>query len=154
MSKRFFVSLMLSVSCALLLAACGGSDTTTTNSTNTTAANKTATTTTTPTTTTSTPMTTTTPATTTSTPATTTTSGSGDKIGVAECDDFIEKYEACIKAKVPEATRVQFNATLKQWRDSWRQAASTPQGKAGLAQGCKMIAEQAKQSMKPYGCDF
>lgn len=148
MSKRFFVSLMLSVSCALLLAACGGSETPTTNSTNATGANQTATTTTTTTTTTS------TPATTTNTPATTTTSGSGDKVGVAECDDFIAKYEACISSKVPEAARAQFNTSLKQWRDSWRQAASTPQGKAGLAQGCKMIAEQSKQSLKPFGCDL
>ncbi len=147
MSKRFFVSLTLSITAALLLAACGGSETTT-NSTNATGANKTETTTTTTTTTTS------TPATTTNTPATTTTSGSGDKIGVAECDDFIAKYEACISSKVPEAARAQFNTSIKQWRDSWRQAASTPQGKAGLAQGCKMIAEQSKASLKPFGCDL
>ena len=30
-----------------------------------------------------------------------------DKIGVAECDDFIDKYEACITGKVPEAARAQ-----------------------------------------------
>jgi hypothetical protein len=149
MSKRFFVSLSLSVFCALALAACGGSDTTT-NSTNTTAANKTATTTTTPaTTTTSTPATTTT-----STPATTTNSGSGDKIGVAECDDYLAKYEACLTTKVPEAARAQFNSALAQTRSSWRQIASTPQGKAGLAQACKMATEQTKTAMKPYGCEF
>jgi ABC-type Fe3+-hydroxamate transport system substrate-binding protein len=146
--KRILVSLALSVSCALLLAACGGSDTTTNNSSNATSGNKTATTTSSPATTTSTPATTTT-----SSPATTTAS-SGDKIGVPECDDFIAKYEACITGKVPEAARAQFNSTLKQWRDSWRQAAATPQGKAGLAQGCKMSAEQARASMKSFGCDF
>jgi hypothetical protein len=148
MVKRFFVSLALAVACALLLIGCGGS--TETNSSNATTANKTATTTT--TTTTSTPATTTT-----STPAstpTTTASTTGDKIGVPECDNFIEKYEACITGKVPEAARAQFNATLKQWRDSWRQAAATPQGKAGLAQGCKVAADSARQSMKAFGCDF
>jgi hypothetical protein len=155
MLKRSFVSLALSISCALLLTACG-SDTATTNSSNATASNQTATTTTTtttstPATTTSTPASTATPATTTTT---TTTASSGDKIGVPECDDFITKYEACISGKVPEAARAQFNSTLKQWRDSWRQAAATPQGKAGLAQGCKMSAEQARQSMKSFGCDF
>jgi hypothetical protein len=151
MLKRSFVSLALSISCALLLTACG-SDTATTNSSNATASNQTATTTT--TTTTSTPATTTSTPASTSTPATTTTASSGDKIGVPECDDFITKYEACISGKVPEAARAQFNSTLKQWRDSWRQAAATPQGKAGLAQGCKMSAEQARQSMKSFGCDF
>jgi hypothetical protein len=73
---------------------------------------------------------------------------------VPECDDYITKYEACITGKVPEAARAQFNSSLKQLRDSWRQAASTPQGKAGLAQGCKMATEQARASMKSFGCTF
>ena len=148
MNKRIFFSLTVSVSCVLLLlAACGGTETSSTNSSNATAANQTATST-------STTTTTSTPATTTSTPAMTTTASSSEKIGIPECDDFIAKYEACISGKVPEAGRAQFNSSLKQWRDSWRQAASTAQGKAGLAQGCKIIAEQTKQSMKPYNCEF
>ena len=145
MLKRFLVSLSLALACALLLAACGGSDTTTTNSSNTTAANKTTTTTTT---------TTSTPTTTTTTPPTTTTVPVGDKIGVPECDDFIAKYEACISSKVPEAARAQFNTSLKQWRESWQKAASTPQGKSALAQGCKMSAEQSRAAMKSFGCTF
>jgi hypothetical protein len=149
MMKRIFVSLALSVSCALLLAACGGSDTTSNNASNTGAANHTTTT-----TTTSTPATTTTATPAATTTTTTTTTTAGDKIGIPECDDFIAKYEACISGKVPEAARAQFNSTLKQWRDSWRQAAATPQGKAGLAQGCKMSAEQARASMKSFGCEF
>jgi hypothetical protein len=94
-----------------------------------------------------------TPATTT-TPSTTASTGSGEKIGVPECDDFITKYEACVSSKIPEAARAQFNTTLKQWRDSWRQAAGTSQGKAGLVQVCKASIEQARQSMKSYGCEF
>ena len=152
MSKRFLVSLSLFIACALMLAACGGSDDAANNSSTANASNKTATTTTTTTTT-------STPATTTSSPATTTTSttttaSSSDKIGVPECDDFITKYEACISGKIPEAARAQFNMTLKQWRDSWRQAAATPQGKAGLVQVCKASVEQARQSMKSFGCEF
>lgn len=151
MVTRFFSSLALALACALLFIGCGGGAET--NNSNATTANQTATTTT-STTTTSTPATTTT---TTSTPASTpatTASTTGDKIGVPECDNFIEKYEACITGKVPEAARAQFNATLKQWRDSWRQAAATPQGKAGLAQGCKVAADSARQSLKAFGCDF
>lgn len=149
MCKRFFASLALSAACALLLAGCGGSETTT-NGSNQTGANKTTTTT---TTTTSTPATTSTTSTTTSTPATTTT-GAGSDIGVPECDDFLTKYEACVTGKVPEAARAQYNASLKMWRDSWRQAASTPQGKATLAQGCKMAAEQSRASLKSFGCEL
>lgn len=85
---------------------------------------------------------------------TSTTSSSGDKIGVPECDDFIAKYEACVSGKVPEMVRAQFNTAMKTWKDTWRQAASTPEGKAGLAAACKQAAEQQKTAMKPYGCDF
>ena len=154
MFKRFFAALTFALSCALLLAGCGSSETT--NGSNQTSANKTTTT-----TTTSTPATTTTttgtPATTATMPTpptTTTTTASGDKIGVAECDDFIDKYEACITGKVPEAARAQWNSTLKQWRDSWKQLAANPQTRSTLAAACKMAADQTRQSMKPYGCDF
>lgn len=131
-----------------MLAACGGTEAPANNSSTANASNKSATTTTTTTTT-------STPATTTATPAsTTTTASSGEKIGVPECDDYLAKYEACLTTKVPEAARAQFNSSLEQTRSSWRQIASTAQGKAGLAQACKMAAEQTKTSMKPYGCDF
>jgi len=90
---------------------------------------------------------------TTTTGSTTTTSSTGDKIGVPECDDFIARYEACV-GKMPEMARAQFNTAMKTWRDSWRKAASTPEGKAGLAAACKQAAEQQKAAMKPYGCDF
>jgi hypothetical protein len=33
------------------------------------------------------------------------TASSSDKVGVSECDDYIEKYEACITKNVPEAAR-------------------------------------------------
>lgn len=144
--KRTFIPLGLCVLFALLLAACSSSETTSNNTTaNTASSNKTTTTT---TTTTSTPATTTSPA------STTTASSSREKIGVAECDDFLTKYEACVSGKVPEAARVQYKATIEQWRKSWRELAANPQTKATLAQACKTSAEQARQSMKSFGCDF
>jgi hypothetical protein len=39
-------------------------------------------------------------------------------------------------------------------RTAWKQAAATPQGKAGLAQGCKMALDNAKTSMGSYGCSW
>ena len=94
---------------------------------------------------------------TTSTPATTTTTtktSSGEKIGIAACDDFIDKYEACVNSKVPEAQRATYQSTLKQWRDSWRELAKNPMTKGTLEAACKQAAEQAKTSMKAYDCTF
>ena len=139
--KRTFIPLVLCLGLGLLLVACGGSDssTNTTNTTNTTTtSNKGGSSNTTSTTTTS----------------NTTSSSSGEKIGIAECDDFIAKYEACVNSKVPEAQRAQYKPTLEQWRSSWRSLASNPQTKGTLAGVCKTSLEQAKASMKSYGCDF
>lgn len=144
MLKKIFIPLMLSAACALFLVGCGGSETTSTNTTSDTAGSKS--------TTSSTPSTPSTPATT-SSPATTT-STSGEKIGVPECDDFLAKYEACVLSKVPAAARAQYESSLATWRKTWRETASTPQGKAGLAMGCKMASDQSKTSMKSFGCEF
>jgi hypothetical protein len=86
-------------------------------------------------------------------PAATTVS-TGDKIGVAECDDYIAKYEACINGKVPEAARAAYKTSFETLRTSWKKAAETPQGKAALAQGCKTALEQAKTAFGSYGCTW
>jgi hypothetical protein len=87
-----------------------------------------------------------------STPATTTAASTGEKIGIADCDDFIAKYEACVTDKVPEVARAQYKAGVEQWRTSWRQLAANPSTKATLAGVCKQAAESARTSMKSYNC--
>lgn len=131
MTKRLPLLLGFSLCAALLLVACGGANTNTAT-TNSGATNTAA------------------------TPASgsSTTASTGDKIGVAECDDFIAKYESCVNSKVPEAARATVKTSLETWRNSWRELAKTPQGKAGLAQACKSAHEQAKTSMGAYGCTW
>ncbi|MCY7344853.1 MAG: hypothetical protein LH614_01430 [Pyrinomonadaceae bacterium] len=69
------------------------------------------------------------------------TASSGDKIGVPECDEYIEKYEACVKGKVPEAARGLMQSSIEQMRKSWKQVAAQPQAGAALAGGCKQARE-------------
>jgi hypothetical protein len=83
-----------------------------------------------------------------------TTASTGDKIGVPECDDYLDKYENCVSSKVPEAARAQYQATLTQTRKSWRDLAANPQTKASLAAACKTATESARQSLKSLGCEF
>jgi hypothetical protein len=138
MSKRSYIILTLCVSCTLVLIACGG--TTNTNyapATNAPAGNTNAGK----------------AATNTATPASTT-AATGDKIGVPECDDYLDKYETCVSSKVPEAARAQYQSTLAQTRKSWRDLAANPQTKASLAAACKTATESARQSMKTLGCEF
>ncbi len=136
--RAFVLTLTAGVTCALMLACGGATNENTTTTTNT----KTTTTTTNTTTTTATPV------------VATTTESMGDKIGVPECDEYIAKYEACIKGKVPEAARAAMQSSFDTARKSWKDMAATTQGKAGLATACKTATDAAKQSMKAYGCDF
>jgi hypothetical protein len=98
--------------------------------------------------------TTTTPTTSASPAATTTASTSGGTTGVPVCDEYIEKYEKCLNDKVPEAARAQLRSSLETTRKAWKEAAATPQGKAGLAQGCQTALNTAKQTMSAYGCTW
>ena len=82
---------------------------------------------------------------------TSTTAAAGD-IGVAACDEFLKKYEACVSGKVPAAAQATFKTSLDTWRSSWKKLAETPQGKAGLETACKSALEQAKTSLSSYGC--
>ena len=82
------------------------------------------------------------------------TTAAAEKIGVAECDDFIAKYDACVSSKVPEMARAQYKTGIEQWRKSWHTLAANPQTRATLAKVCKDTVAQAQQSMKAYGCKF
>jgi hypothetical protein len=85
---------------------------------------------------------------------TSTTTTSGDKIGVAECDEFLAKYEACVSGKVPAAGQAALKSSLDQWRKSWKDLAANPQTKGTLAAACKTAADSAKTSMNAYGCSW
>ena len=81
--------------------------------------------------------------------------GGGEKIGVPECDDFIAKYEACISAHVPAAQRTQYKENIEGYRKAWRQQiTANPDVKAALPAACKRHLEQARITMKQFGCEF
>jgi hypothetical protein len=82
-----------------------------------------------------------------------TTSAAGE-IGVAECDDFLKKYEACVSGKVPAAAQATFKSSMEQWRTSWKQLAANPQTKATLAAACKSSMDTAKTSLASYNCTW
>jgi hypothetical protein len=79
---------------------------------------------------------------------------SAGSIGVPECDEYLDKYQACIEDKVPEAVRPSLVQALDQTRAGWKKAAATTQGKESLAAACKQAMETAKQTMSSYGCQW
>lgn len=39
--------------------------------------------------------------------------------GIASCDDFLTKYDACVSSKVPEAQRAMYKTQIDQTRKTW-----------------------------------
>lgn len=70
-------------------------------------------------------------------------SGGGDSIGVAECDDYFKKMEACI-GKMPAEGKKMYEDSMKQNRDAWKAAASGP-GKDTLKTACKAATDAIAQ---------
>ncbi len=79
---------------------------------------------------------------------------SGEQIGVAECDDFINAYENCVATKVPEASRAQMRTSMATLRADWKKAAEDPQTRASLAAACKAHRQTTMVQMKAHGCTF
>lgn len=80
--------------------------------------------------------------------------GGGGEIGVAECDEYVTKYKACLSDKVPAEAKDAMEKGMQTMVDGWKKAAATPEGKKGLAAGCKQALEGAKTAMASYGCEW
>ena len=75
-------------------------------------------------------------------------------IGIAACDQFVTKYEACVGSKVPAAQQSCFKGMVDQMKGAWAAAAKDEATKGDVEAMCKQTAEQMNATMKSYGCSF
>ncbi len=78
----------------------------------------------------------------------------GEKVGIAECDNFIAAYETCVNSKVPEAARANVSASVARLRTDWKKMADDPQLRPTLAAHCKTQRETTMAAMKTYNCTW
>lgn len=77
--------------------------------------------------------------------------GGGDKAassgatGVAECDDYFKKYEACL-GKVPAVAKPAMEQAFNSAKDAIKANAATPEGKAALKTQCKAMTDALAQN--------
>jgi hypothetical protein len=71
---------------------------------------------------------------------------SGESIGVSECDDYLKKFDEC-SARNP-ALKASMGDTVKQYREGWKAAAATPQGRESLKGKCKSSTETLAASCR------
>lgn len=74
--------------------------------------------------------------------------------GIASCDEFLTKYDACVGSKVPEAQRAMFKTQIDQTRKAWVDMAKNPSTKATMEATCKQTMDATKASLTAYGCSF
>jgi hypothetical protein len=66
----------------------------------------------------------------------------GGETGIAECDDYIKSYSACID-KMPDAAKEPSKKALEDMKTGWKAGASGP-GKDAIVTACKQAAEAMK----------
>ncbi|MEO5728098.1 MAG: hypothetical protein ABI134_35180 [Byssovorax sp.] len=74
------------------------------------------------------------------------TTAAGESIGVSECDDYLKKFDEC-SARNP-ALKASMGDSVKQYREAWKAAAATPQGKESLKGTCKSSSEMIAASCR------
>ena len=77
-----------------------------------------------------------------------------EKVGIAECDNFINAYETCVSSKVPEAARANLRTSVATWRTEWKKLADNPQTRGTLAAACKTQRDATVNAMKAYNCTW
>ncbi len=75
-----------------------------------------------------------------------------EKLGIAPCDEYLEKYSKCLSTKVPDPARTTFLQGMKQTHESWKQAKASNPG--GLEASCKTTLEMVKKTMAQFNCEW
>ena len=79
----------------------------------------------------------------------------GDRTGVPQCDNFLDRYQACIAEKIPAATRPDYEQALADTRVRLRDAlVAEPSAGPALVKTCQRLADEAKKGTARYGCRF
>lgn len=82
------------------------------------------------------------------------TAANAQSTGIAACDEFLTKYDACVGSKIPEAQRATFKTQIDQTRKTWVDMAKNPSTKASMESTCKQTMDATKASLTAYGCSF
>ncbi|MBF0493331.1 MAG: hypothetical protein HQM15_11215 [Deltaproteobacteria bacterium] len=75
-------------------------------------------------------------------------------LGVAECDDYIARYQKCVTEKVPEKAKKAYREGLEVTLNYWKTQTDTPEGKMGLVTACKVAYMGSRTTMAAFGCEF
>jgi hypothetical protein len=77
------------------------------------------------------------------------------RVGVRECDDYLDKYVACLSRRLQDDEIAPYRAMLKLTADLWVKAAASEGGRKELPATCTKTLAQTKSLMAPsIGCEW
>src|SRR5687767_9951922 len=76
--------------------------------------------------------------------------GYAQSIGVAACDDFLEKYTNCVTSKLPATAKPGYQAQLDLMRKTWIDLAKQPGAKSTMEASCKQTMDSIKTALSSY----
>jgi hypothetical protein len=79
--------------------------------------------------------------------------GAAETIGVAICDEYIEKYGKCIEDNAPDNMKTQMKDALAKSAERFKKQSEGPE-KDTLEQSCTAALEAVKKTSKGWGCTY
>ena len=77
-----------------------------------------------------------------------------EPVGVPICDEFLDKYEACVTRNVPPPHFESIREGMREWREAWRAVAASPGGVPSLEKACRQTLEAQRQATAALGCEW
>ena len=75
--------------------------------------------------------------------------------GIPECDKFVDKYVACVDARVPEGQKDRLMRDLHVHRARWRELEKMQDGRLAASLSCRGVAQRLKRDLiVDFGCEF
>jgi len=75
-------------------------------------------------------------------------------VGIQACDEYLQKYVACLASRLPPAAQAQVRQGLRVLAQAWRRAASTPGARQSLETACQTAYAAARQAMSSFNCSW
>jgi hypothetical protein len=76
--------------------------------------------------------------------------------GIPDCDDYLEKYEICLRTKLYRGTanRAETEKYLTMLRETWKKSFASVEKSETTAAACRQARETARESLNSFGCEW
>lgn len=72
-------------------------------------------------------------------------------LGISLCDEFLDRYAACIE-QAPAEAKATMRTALATWRGTWTPLSANPLMRDVLAQSCTTAASTVDGQLRAFGC--